>query len=167
MLQPVLHQNKRTQDALTQACSKAPISPGTGPAAGSAARQGSHAETQPADQAGLFLSDQNKTHSDQELLMKLLICACSARRGERQTQEAGAAHAVSGCRGDPRLPCQPRRAQAGGFLAKGPGAAPLPGRPCQGSWGCSPRRGTGSALPAVPVGWALLSRAPGGDKQSL
>lgn len=59
--------------------------------------------------------------------MKLLICACSARHGKRQTREAGAAHAVSGCRGDPRLPCQPRRAQAGGFLAKGPGAAPLPG----------------------------------------
>lgn len=63
---------------------------------------------QPADQAGLFLSHQNKTHSDQELLMKLLICACSARRCERQTLEAGAAHAVSGCWGDRRLPCQPQ-----------------------------------------------------------
>lgn len=73
-------------------------------AAGSRAQQGSCTKMQPADQVGLFLSHQNKTRSDQELLMKLLICACSARHCKRQTLEAGAAHAVSGCWGDPRLP---------------------------------------------------------------
>lgn len=63
---------------------------------------------QPADQAGLFLSHQNKTHSDQELLMKLLICACSARHCESQTLEGGTAYTVSGCWGDPWLPCRPQ-----------------------------------------------------------
>lgn len=72
---------------------------------------------QPADQAGLFLSRQNKTHSHQELLMKLLICACSARRCERQTLEAGAAHAVSGCRGDPQLSL-PASALVGGWIPR-------------------------------------------------
>lgn len=62
---------------------------------------------QPADQAVLFLLYQNNTYSDQELLMKLLICACSAKLCKRQSLEAGAVHAVSGCWGDPQLPCQP------------------------------------------------------------
>lgn len=122
------------------------------PRATSAAQQGSHTETQPGDQAGLFLSDQNKTRSDQELLMKQLICACSARRGERQTWEAGAVHAVSGCREDPQLPCQPCCLLAGGFPAKKQSAASLLQQRC-GEGGSVILVGNGQC----PVGSTLMA----------
>lgn len=54
--------------------------------AGSGTQRGNSAKLQSAEQVGLFLLHQNKTSSDHKSLMKLLICACSARCCKRQTR---------------------------------------------------------------------------------